>query len=48
MFEIFSDYIYTLKPWQQRPGGNGGSGDGRGSSGGGNGGDGGDGEIVNV
>ena len=37
--EIVSDYIYTLKPCQQRPGGNGGSGGGRGCSGCGNGGD---------
>ena len=37
--EIVSDYIHTLKPWQQRPGGNGGSGGGRGSGGGGGGGD---------
>ena len=44
--EIVSDCIYTLKPWQQRPGGNGGSGGGRGSDGGGGGGD--DGGVDDV
>ena len=46
--EIVSDYIYTLKPWQQWPGSNGGSGGGRGSGGGGSGGNSDDGGVDDV